>query len=45
MSLRFGVIGTGAIGREHMNRIQYILSGAEIVAAADYKVEFRNNFV
>lgn len=40
MTLRFGVIGTGAIGREHMNRIQYVLSGGEIVAVADYKKEF-----
>ncbi len=45
MSLRFGVIGTGAIGREHMNRIQYLLSGGEIVAAADYKVEFAQKAV
>ncbi|MCI3987886.1 hypothetical protein MMJ63_25895, partial [Bacillus vallismortis] len=29
MSLRIVVLGTGAIGRDHINRITYKLSGAE----------------
>ncbi|WP_338787832.1 Gfo/Idh/MocA family oxidoreductase [Metabacillus sp. FJAT-53654] len=35
MTIRFGVIGTGAIGREHIKRIQNKLSGGEIVAVTD----------
>jgi myo-inositol 2-dehydrogenase/D-chiro-inositol 1-dehydrogenase len=35
MTIRFGVIGTGAIGREHIKRIQSKLSGGEIVAVTD----------
>ncbi|MDM5247802.1 Gfo/Idh/MocA family oxidoreductase [Lysinibacillus sp. G4S2] len=35
MTLRFGVVGTGAIGREHINRITNKLSGGEIVAVTD----------
>ncbi|WP_332630451.1 Gfo/Idh/MocA family protein [Halalkalibacter flavus] len=35
MTLRFGVVGTGAIGREHINRITNSLSGGEIVAVTD----------
>lgn len=39
MSLRIGVIGTGAIGKEHINRITNKLSGAEIVAVTDVNQE------
>jgi myo-inositol 2-dehydrogenase / D-chiro-inositol 1-dehydrogenase len=35
MTIRIGVVGTGAIGREHMNRVEQRLSGAEIVAVTD----------
>ncbi len=35
MTLRIGVIGTGAIGRDHIRRITCNLSGAEIVAVTD----------
>ncbi|GMA60800.1 hypothetical protein GCM10025859_12400 [Alicyclobacillus fastidiosus] len=35
MTVRFGVIGTGAIGREHINRITNTLSGGRIVAVTD----------
>lgn len=35
MTLRFGVVGTGAIGREHINRITNKLSGGKIVAVTD----------
>jgi len=35
MTVRIGVIGTGAIGRDHARRIQHVLSGGEIVALSD----------
>ncbi|WP_410514610.1 Gfo/Idh/MocA family oxidoreductase [Paenibacillus sp. BR2-3] len=35
MSMKFGVIGTGALGREHIRRIQNTLSGGEVVAVTD----------
>lgn len=35
MILRFGVVGTGAIGREHINRITNKLSGGKVVAVTD----------
>ena len=35
MTLKFGVIGTGAIGREHIKRITNTLSGGKIVAVTD----------
>ncbi|MDF0699426.1 Gfo/Idh/MocA family oxidoreductase [Rhizobium sp. MC63] len=35
MVLRIGVIGTGAIGREHVRRINQVLAGARIVALSD----------
>ncbi|KHF39472.1 Gfo/Idh/MocA family protein [Halalkalibacter okhensis] len=35
MSLRFGVVGTGAIGREHIDRITNKLSGGKVVAVTD----------
>jgi len=36
MSVRIGVLGTGAIGREHTRRIAHVLSGAEVTALYDY---------
>jgi len=39
MTLRFGVVGTGAIGREHINRITNKLSGGSIVAVTDVNQE------
>jgi myo-inositol 2-dehydrogenase/D-chiro-inositol 1-dehydrogenase len=39
MTLRFGVIGTGAIGREHIKRITNTLSGGQIVAVTDVNQE------
>ena len=35
MNLRFGVVGTGAIGREHIDRITNSLSGGKVVAVTD----------
>ncbi|MFF0379930.1 Gfo/Idh/MocA family protein [Actinoplanes missouriensis] len=35
MSLRVGVIGTGAIGRDHIRRLTSVVAGVEIVAVAD----------
>ena len=39
MTLNFGVIGTGAIGREHIKRITDKLSGGKIVAVTDVNEE------
>lgn len=39
MTLKIGVIGTGAIGREHIKRITNNLSGGEIVAVTDVNQE------
>lgn len=39
MKLRIGVIGTGAIGKEHINRITNKLAGGEIVAVTDVNQE------
>ena len=39
MTLRIGVIGTGAIGEDHIRRITNTLSGAKIVAVTDVNVE------
>ncbi|WP_332631375.1 Gfo/Idh/MocA family protein [Halalkalibacter flavus] len=36
MTLGFGVVGTGTIGKEHINRITNKLSGGKIVAVTDY---------
>ncbi|MCB6365934.1 Gfo/Idh/MocA family oxidoreductase [Intestinibacillus massiliensis] len=36
MSLKIGVIGCGAIGREHVRRLTDLVPGAEVVAVADY---------
>lgn len=38
--LRVGVIGTGAIGRTHIERINNKLSGAKVIACADVNVDF-----
>lgn len=35
MTLGIGVIGTGAIGRDHARRIAQVLSGADVVAVTD----------
>ena len=32
MTMKFGVIGTGALGVDHMRRIQQTLNGGEVVA-------------
>ncbi|KOC88206.1 Gfo/Idh/MocA family protein [Winslowiella iniecta] len=39
MTLRLGVIGTGAIGQEHIRRCSKVLQGAEVVAVSDINVE------
>lgn len=39
MTLKMGVVGTGAIGREHIERITKRISGAEIVALSDIHQE------
>lgn len=33
--LQLGLIGTGAIGRSHIERINYVLQGAKVVAVSD----------
>ena len=38
--LKIGVVGTGAIGRTHIERINNKLAGARVVACADKNVEF-----
>ncbi|MEL5877295.1 Gfo/Idh/MocA family oxidoreductase [Cereibacter sphaeroides] len=35
MTLRIGIIGTGAIGTDHARRINRVLSGAEVTAVTD----------
>lgn len=35
MTVRIGVIGTGAIGRDHARRINQVLSGGTITALSD----------
>lgn len=37
--LKIGMIGCGAIGKEHMRRFQYLIPQSEVVACADYFVE------
>ncbi|MBU8879271.1 Gfo/Idh/MocA family oxidoreductase [Bacillus sp. FJAT-29790] len=39
MTLRIGVVGTGAIGREHIKRVTNTLSGGKIVAVTDVNQE------
>jgi myo-inositol 2-dehydrogenase/D-chiro-inositol 1-dehydrogenase len=39
MTLKLGVIGTGAIGQEHIRRCSHVLQGAQVVAVSDINVE------
>ena len=39
MVLKIGVIGTGAIGQDHIRRITNTLSGGKIVAVTDVNQE------
>ncbi|MDI9261216.1 Gfo/Idh/MocA family protein [Alicyclobacillus sendaiensis] len=39
MTVRFGVIGTGAIGTEHIRRVEHRLSGGKVVAVTDISLE------
>lgn len=39
MELRIGVIGTGAIGIDHIKRLTYKTKGAKVVAVSDINVE------
>ncbi|CAJ0992453.1 Gfo/Idh/MocA family protein [Pantoea sp. Nvir] len=39
MTLKIGVIGTGAIGQEHIRRCENVLQGAKVVAVSDINVE------
>ncbi|WP_299093210.1 Gfo/Idh/MocA family oxidoreductase [uncultured Metabacillus sp.] len=39
MGLKIGVIGTGAIGQDHIRRITHDLTGAKIVAVTDVNAE------
>ena len=45
MTLRVGVIGTGAIGRDHIRRCSRVLRGAAVVAASDIDLEQARNAV
>lgn len=45
MTLRIGVIGTGAIGQDHIRRITNTLSGGKIVAVNDVNKEQANAVV
>ena len=39
MTLKLGVIGTGAIGQEHIRRCSKVLQGATVVAVSDINVD------
>ena len=39
MTLRMGVIGTGAIGRDHARRLAGVLTGADVTAVTDVSLE------
>lgn len=39
MTLKLGVIGTGAIGQEHIRRCSQVLQGAEVVAVSDINLK------
>ena len=38
--LRIGLVGTGAIGRTHIERINETLQGAKVIACADANIDF-----
>ena len=38
--LRIGVVGVGAIGRTHIERINHQLQGGKVVACSDVNAEF-----
>lgn len=40
MELKIGLVGTGAIGRTHIERINNTLQGARVIACSDVNVEF-----
>jgi len=40
MTLRVGLVGTGAIGRTHIDRINNHLQGARVVACSDINIQF-----
>lgn len=40
MQLRIGIIGTGAIGKEHIKRITNTITGARVVALTDIQEEY-----
>ncbi len=40
MELKIGLVGTGAIGRTHMDRINNTLQGARVIACSDVNVAF-----
>lgn len=39
-TVRVGVIGTGQIGTEHINRLSHVVKGSRIVAVSDMKREY-----
>ena len=39
-TLRIGVVGTGGIGRTHIERINNTLQGGKVVACADANIDF-----
>ncbi len=39
MSLKLGVIGAGAIGKEHIRRCTQVLQGATVVAVSDINAD------
>lgn len=39
MTLKLGVIGTGAIGQEHIRRCSKVLQGAQVVAVSDINLD------
>lgn len=45
MTIRFGVIGTGAIGKDHINRITNTLSGGQIIAVTDVNLNVAKKVV
>ena len=45
MSLRIGVIGAGAIGKEHINRLNGKVSGSKVVAVNDVNEKDAKAFI